>query len=104
MHFNKPERVEGDEGLFRTQFAAGWSAPDYDGDAHEADNCANAYNGVTQHYERCWVTNVGSDAESGGADERLGPHVHPSLVEAFGLASDGSNYTRVRRISRFVRW
>jgi hypothetical protein len=90
-----------------SQFASGWSSTDYDGDT-DSTNCSSFYNNVTQHYSGCWSYNLGSDADASGGDNtdtRIGPHVHKARAIAIGLtAADGSDYTRVRRISRFVKW
>lgn len=106
MRFANPVRTSGDDDSFACQFASGWSASDYDGDTNGA-NCAPLYNNVMQHYCSCWNYNLGSDADTSGGDntdQRLGPHVHKDRAAALGFATDGSDYTRVRRISRFVKW
>lgn len=105
MRFAAPALVKGDGGVYACHFAAGWSAPDYDGDDAPTSNCATSYGLVTQHYCACWSTNLGSDADTSGgslADQGWGPHT--SSNAALGLASDGSFYSRLRRISRFARW
>jgi hypothetical protein len=107
MRFANPKMTGGNADLYNCQFAAGWSAPDYDGDTAPSDNCAAAYNGVTQHYCACWAMNLGSDADTSGGDttdQGVGPHLVTTDATALGLANDGSTYTRVRRISRFVKW
>jgi len=106
MKFDNPVLVSGNLSLFYNQFAGGWSAPDYDGDGY-FENCATYANKVTQHYAGCWHYNLGSDADiSGGdgTDQRLGPHLSNSLVASLGIAGDGSPYSRVRAIRRYVRW
>jgi hypothetical protein len=107
MRFANPVRTSGDDALYQGEFANGWSAPDYDGDTYATSNCSTDYSGVTQHYSQCWAYNLGSDADTSGGDNtdtRVGPHMHKDRVAALGLAGDGSDYSRVRRISRFVKW
>ncbi len=104
MRFTNPTLMSGFQAGYDSQFAAGWAAPDYDGDTYTAGNCATQYINVTQHYSGCWVSNLGSDADAPLLDAGAGPHAHTSLLTALGLAGDGSPYSRVRRISRFVRW
>lgn len=103
MRFAEPSLIEGVSSLYNNHFAEGWSAPDFDGDTSEA-NCAEMYSQVTQHYGSCWSYNLGSDAsnDAGNEDANVGPHLRGTTVE--GIATDGTTYTRVRRISRFVRW
>lgn len=103
MRFANPANVSGNAEVYASQFASGWSAPDYDGDAN-GGNCSTGYSNISQHYSSCWVYNLGSDADTPYADGNLGPHLHSARATALGLASDGTDYTRVRRISRFVRW
>lgn len=104
MRFSEPQLVEGVSSLYNNHFAEGWSAPDFDGDPHETYNCAAEYSQVTQHYGACWGYSLGSDAsnDDGNEDANVGPHVRAATVT--GIHDDGSTYTRVRRISRFVRW
>jgi len=104
MRFTNPAKVSGADDVYTAQFASGWSAPDYDGDTNPPGNCASQYSNVTQHYGACWNVNLGSDADSPVADSGAGPHVAAGTATALGLSGDGSNYTRVRRVSRFVRW
>jgi hypothetical protein len=108
MKFTNPVKVSGNMAAFTDQFASGWSAPDYDGDTYTPGNCSTVYNNVTQHYSGCWTMNLGSDADSSGGDstdQTFGPHVHSAAIATpLGLVNDGSNYTRVRRLSRFVKW
>ena len=104
MRFNNPMLMSGFQAGYDSQFAAGWSAPDYDGDTLTTGNCSASYINVTQHYSGCWNTNLGSDADAPVLDGGAGPHAHTSVLTALMLAGDGSPYSRVRRISRFVRW
>jgi hypothetical protein len=108
MRFANPKMMTGGNmDVYNCQFAAGWSAPDYDGDTDPSANCAVVYNGVTQHYCSCWTMNLGSDADSSGrdsTDQGVGPHLVATAATALGLVNDGSAYTRLRRISRFVKW
>lgn len=104
MVFQSPVLVSGNNAHYAEQFAAGWSSFDYDGDTLSG-NCAVNYNAVTQHYGNCWSTNLGSDAETSGGDltdRSWGPH--SASATALGLASDGSAYTGLQRITRFARW
>lgn len=104
MTFVSPVKVSGDDNIYSKQFAAGWSAPDYDGDPYSA-SCSVDYNNVSQHYGACWAYNLGSDADNGdNTDGRLGPHLHSGTAQALGLFSDGSSYTRVHRITRLAEW
>jgi hypothetical protein len=102
--------VEGNDDVFRSQFAAGWSAPDFDGDTRQEGagslNCAVYYGNVTQHYSACWAYNLGADAEEPYDDGGVGPHVSNGVLLALGLVvqPDGADYSRVQRISRFVRY
>ena len=63
---------------------------------------------MTQHYGSCWSYNLGSDAEPSGTDladdQRVGPHVYKVVLAGLNLAGDGSDFSRVSRISRFVKW
>jgi hypothetical protein len=106
MKFRAPTQVGGLERIFKTHFAAGWSAPDYDGDDRSNQNCAVEFAGVTQHYGACWDYNLGADAEEPRDDGGVGPHVNGGVLAMLGLAAqpDGGGYSRVQRISRFVRF
>lgn len=104
MHFLNPTFIGGNSGIYQEQFSSGWSSPDFDGDAHSTDNCATAYNNVTQHYGNCWTYNIGADPESNGNDNNWGPHLHSPTATVLSLYTDGSVYTRVKRISRWTRW
>ncbi|WP_437663435.1 fibrinogen-like YCDxxxxGGGW domain-containing protein [Sorangium sp. So ce1182] len=103
LRFKDPEIVSGDSDIYNAQFAAGWSSPDFDADTW-TENCSAKYSRVTQHYGGCWVYNLGSDADSPVDDDGWGPHLHAPAARRLGLAADESGYTRVRRISRWVRW
>ena len=90
-----------------------WRADSLSCDGHPCASTPNidalASRGVrfTQHYAQCWNMNLGSDADSSGGDttdQGVGPHIGDGIATALGLASDGSKYTRVRRLSRFVKW
>lgn len=107
MRFQGAHFIKGNVNFFNAHFAGGWSASDYDGDTHGTLNCAALYSNVAQHYDTCWYLNLGSDGDAVGgsyADSNLGPHVMRSQLTLLGLAHDGSLYSRVKRISRFVRW
>ncbi|MBF0364128.1 MAG: hypothetical protein HQK50_01070 [Oligoflexia bacterium] len=71
-------------------------------------NCGTQYES-TQHYDQCWLYNIGSDAgmdEAGGtnADSNWGPHLHAPSHALLGLArgNDTSGYVRVKRITRYI--
>lgn len=103
MRFGAPTFVSGLNSVFDSQFAAGWSSYDLDNDLYSG-NCATSYYGVTQHYSACWTYNLGSSANN-SPDGSVGPHVNGSaILSPLGLSGDGSEYSRVRRISRFVKW
>ena len=103
MRFISPRYVSGHWGIYTQQFASGWSSPDFDGDQYSGQ-CATTYANVTQHYGSCWYYNLGADADAPIEDSRVGPHLYSPIATSMGLHSDGSSYTRVRRISRFVKW
>jgi hypothetical protein len=105
MRFKNAQLVSGDSGVFSEQFQQGWASFDKDLDQWE-QNCAAVYSEVSQHYGNCWHYNLGSDADASGGnylDNDWGPHVHKAVLNRLGLATDGSDYSKVRRISRFVR-
>ncbi len=104
MKFISPQYVSGHAGIYSSQFASGWSSPDFDGDVWPGGSCANSYANVTQHYSSCWGYNLGADPDSANDDGRVGPHLNSGIANSVGLSTDGTNYTRVRRISRFVKW
>ncbi|WP_437873405.1 fibrinogen-like YCDxxxxGGGW domain-containing protein [Sorangium sp. So ce363] len=103
LRFKSPELVSGDSEIYAAQFAAGWSSSDFDGDT-STSNCSEQYSHVTQHYSACWVYNLGSDADTPLDDSGWGPHLQSAAARRLGLYADESGYTRVRRISRWVRW
>ncbi len=98
------------QSVFNAQLNSGWSSSDYDGDPLPSDdpanggNCAEHYAGVTQHYDACWVYNLGADADLPLEDEGWGPHMQAATAQSLTLTTDGSGYTRVNRIARWVRW
>jgi hypothetical protein len=106
MRFEEPELLGGNPRIFYSQFATGWASSDYDGDRDPNIHCANVYANVSQHYSACWIYNLGADADDdiNTLDGRVGPHLNSEFALGLGLATDGSMYTRVRRITRFVRW
>jgi hypothetical protein len=104
MHFESPRYVSGHWGIYNAQFAGGWSAPDFDGDPWSGGACAISYGNVTQHYSGCWYYSLGADADGTVEDGKVGPHLHSPTAIALGLSTDGSAYTRVRRITRYVKW
>lgn len=103
MRFVGPALLSGDAGVYSQHVASGWSSPDFDGDTSAGSNCATSFANVTQHYGACWTYSLGADGESPFEDGHVGPHVPVSLATSLGLTTDGSTYTRVRRITRFVR-
>jgi hypothetical protein len=103
MRFLSPRQTTGNPAIYQAQFASGWSTQEFDGDGWSG-NCASGYGSVTQHYSACWVYSLGADADLPVEDGRVGPHLHSGVAQALGLSTDGSLYTRVRRISRFVKW
>lgn len=92
-------------GVYSCHFADGWASYDADYDTHSGSNCSAAYGNVAQHYCSCWNMNLGADAD-GSTTYGWGPHVHTDTLK--GVVSspshDGSQYTRVNRIARFVKW
>jgi hypothetical protein len=104
MKFNSPQYVSGLGAIYSLQFASGWASPDFDGDTYAGFSCGTYYGNVTQHYGACWAYNLGADADAPYEDGRVGPHLNSSAASSMGLSTDGSGYTRVRRISRFVKW
>lgn len=112
MRFTQPQMLlpsnAGTLSIFQQQFAAGWSSVDFDGDDIDSKNCAAFYGGITQHYSDCWFYSLGADnddaAGGGVTDGRVGPHVLFTTLSQLGLFSDGSFHSRVKRITRFVRW
>lgn len=104
MRFFSPELLGGIAGVMNSHLGAGWSSSDYDGDTYPTGNCALVYANVTQHYAACWGYSLGSDADDPYYDQGVGPHMHKSLLAPLGLVGDGSDYSRVRRITRFVKW
>ncbi|MFE8599562.1 fibrinogen-like YCDxxxxGGGW domain-containing protein [Archangium violaceum] len=105
MKFNSPRYVSGHSGIYSAQFASGWASPDFDGDIWTGANCAANFGYVTQHYSACFGYSLGADGEAPVEDGRVGPHVNSVGASEMGLSTDGSGYfTRLRRISRFVKW
>lgn len=106
MALSQPKQLSGSSAIYSSQFAAGWAASDADVDLHAGSNCAASYNNVAQHYHSCWSYNLGSDADNSGgtnADNGWGPHVADGVLGSLSLYGDGSAYSRVNRISRFVK-
>ena len=104
MRFISPRFISGHPGIYSNHFSAGWASSDFDGDMYPNENCATAYGNITQHYDHCWYYNLGADADAPIYDGGAGPHLYSGTATSVGLYSDGSAYTRVRRISRFVKW
>jgi hypothetical protein len=89
--------------VYDCHFAAGWSSSDYDGDTYADGQCSASYSNVAQHYCACWNYNLGSDADAPLLDGGWGPHVATGVLSAMGLGGDATNYSRVRRITRWIR-
>ena len=102
MTFQSPAFVSGNRSVYNNQFAGGWASPDHDSD-NWIGNCASYYGSVTQNYGNCWYYNLGADADAAN-DGVKGPHVYVSVLTSLGLATDGSYYSGVRRITRYVKW
>ncbi len=101
MKMINPKFIEGQKNVYDAHFASGWSSHDYDGDTY-GSNCATTFGKVTQHYSSCWTYNLGADADSPYDDKHWGPHFHSPTAQSLNLKTDGSSYTRVRRITRYV--
>lgn len=106
MRFTEPMWLGGNNDVYRSQFAGGWSAQNYDGDTDPDSSCAVDYENIAQHYSACWVYNFGADATEPRLDGGVGPHVADSVMTALGLAIQpgSNNYSQVKRIARFTRW
>ncbi|MDM8557780.1 hypothetical protein [Candidatus Parabeggiatoa sp. HSG14] len=102
MKMINPKFLGGQDGAYNAQFASGWSSDDYDGDTSSTDNCATHFGKITQHYSSCWNYNLGADADSPVDDKHWGPHLHSPDAQSLNLKTDGSGYTRVRRITRYI--
>ena len=104
MRFTSPSLVSGNADIYTNQFASGWSSADYDGDLWNSQ-CAQEFGNTTQHYAACFYYNLGSDANAPYLDGGWGPHLYTPLLNTLGLpTNDGSSYSRVNRITRWVRW
>jgi hypothetical protein len=113
MKFVEPVLDSGNQQIFDNQVKAGWSSYDADLDPY-ADtagnplNCAKSFSDVTQHYNTCWVYNLGSDADAPVLDGGVGPHVAIGTLNALQLApqrtTGAGSYHQVKRIARFTRW
>ena len=102
MRMINPKLIEGNKEIYDNQFAGGWSSHDYDGDDYSS-NCATEYGeGVAQHYGGCMLYNLGADQDSPHDDNHWGPHLNNSYAQSLNLKTDGSGYSRVRRITRYV--
>jgi hypothetical protein len=108
MKFADPMLFAGNQDLFNNQFAAGWSATDYDGDNAPPYNCSVYFTNVTQHYNYCWAYNLGVDADGVAPflDGSVGPHVVNTALTALALALEpnGGSYSQVNAIERWARW
>ncbi|MFN3198303.1 MAG: fibrinogen-like YCDxxxxGGGW domain-containing protein [Bradymonadia bacterium] len=103
MRFTNPTLLTGTDNGYACQFASGWSSTNYDGDTN-GGNCASSYSSVTQHYCSCWTYNLGSDADADRFDGGWGPHIFGSRLDPLGLVSDGTRYSRLGAVTRWVRW
>lgn len=104
MAFERPALLDGERRLFNSHINGGWSSADRDHDQGEDVNCSRRYQDVTQHYSNCWRMNLGADADNDHADGMVGPHMSSGIARDLGLMTDDTGYTRLRRLSRFVRW
>lgn len=105
MAFERPVLLGGVERWFVQHYASGWSSVDRDRDMWDEENCAVTYAGATQHYGDCWVMNLGSDGRPDMADDHAGPHINTVLLrDELGMTIELGGNSRVRRISRLVRW
>ena len=106
MAFVAPTLVAGNASVFGSHYGAGWASADHDGDTHVDVNCSSFYCTVAQHYSACWSYNLGCDANPASDDGGAGPHVNDGVLTAMGLAlqPDSANYSRVKRVARFIRW
>lgn len=106
MIFQGPVLVSGNTEIFGSQFAAGWSASDHDGDTFGGGNCADFGGGIAQHYTACFVYSIGADGETPYEDGGVGPHVLNTALANLGLAAqpNGGQYSRVNMIARYARW
>lgn len=104
MQFIGPVHLAGDATLYATQFASGWSAPDYDGDSTDG-NCAETFANVTQHYGGCFEYSLGADGDNPVEDAGWGPHMLTSRAQGMGLEVETTGaYTRLGAIRRWARW
>jgi hypothetical protein len=106
MQFQSPVLTSGDSEVYGSQFAAGWSSSDHDGDTLTSGNCTQ-YGGGTQHYTACFVYALGADGESPYDDGGVGPHVKDTALTALQLAlqpNTTGTYSRVNAIERWARW
>jgi len=99
----KDAQASAADAIFHYQLVGGWSSADHDGD-HCSANCATEYANVTQHYGAGWAYNLGADADAPLEDKNWGPHLNSSVAAALSVATDGTGFSRVNRISRWVRW
>lgn len=104
MKFTSPTLVSGDAEVFGCHYQGGWASADFDADSWDPGNCSAAYVDVAQHYCGCWNVNLGADADLPLDDGGWGPHVTGAVLVNHGLATDGSTYSRVTRLTRWVRW
>lgn len=104
MRMIAPTRISGNYALFTGHFSGGWSSYDYDGDYHPDASCAQHYGDITQHYYACWYYNLGADGDLPYSDSNYGPHLYIQQANEIGLITDGTNYSRVRRITRYIHW
>ena len=106
MQFTMPAFVSGNQSVYASEFASGWSAQDFDGDTSTIDNCAQSSSNVAQHYAACWNYNLGADGDAPRFDGGVGPHVYNGLLTSleFALQANSGEYSQVLRIARFTRW
>lgn len=103
MKLVSPVFISGVLSVYYNHMAGGWSSHDSDQDQNTAGNCARWSANVAQPYGDCWVYNLGADADATTTDGDWGPHANTTVLTQLGLSNDGSAFSRVLRITRFVR-
>jgi len=100
MRLQNPVLIQGDSEIYGSHFAGGWSSPDFDDDGW-IWNCSHYnYTYVTQHFgSGCGYYYLGGDPDPAGRGVKA-PHLYNP--QALGLASDGTRWTRVKRITRYA--
>jgi hypothetical protein len=117
MKFSSPKPIAGNMTFYQKHFTGYWSSFDHDGamNPDPKQNCAifdvnDLAHGVSQHYNGCWVYNLGAGLDLPYKDNGWGPHILNAAISAADpdlgkIALEmGKASSRVNRISRFVRW